>query len=104
MRISDWSSDVCSSDLAVFDDAVKAGQDRERQINEGQAYANQVVPLAGGQASRMLEQAEGYKAKVIGDARGDAARFTSILAEYEKAPKIMRERMYLETKIGREHV
>jgi len=82
---------------AAFDDAVKAGQDRERQINEGQAYANQVVPLAGGQASRMLEQAEGYKAKVIGDARGDAARFTSILAEYEKAPKIMRERMYLET-------
>ncbi|MBO1110693.1 FtsH protease activity modulator HflK [Bordetella petrii] len=82
---------------AAFDDAVKAGQDRERQINEGQAYANQVIPLAGGQASRMLEQAEGYKAKVIGDARGDAARFTSILAEYEKAPKIMRERMYLET-------
>ncbi|CAP42367.1 FtsH protease activity modulator HflK [Bordetella petrii] len=82
---------------AAFDDAVKAGQDRERQINEGQAYANQVIPMAGGQASRMLEQAEGYKAKVIGDARGDAARFTSILAEYEKAPKIMRERMYLET-------
>ena len=82
---------------AAFDDAVKAGQDRERQINEGQAYANQVVPLAGGQASRMTEQAEGYKAKVIGDAQGDAARFTSILAEYQKAPKIMRERMYLET-------
>jgi len=82
---------------AAFDDAVKAGQDRERQINEGQAYANQVIPLAGGQASRMLEQAEGYRAKVIGDARGDAARFTSILAEYQKAPKIMRERMYLET-------
>lgn len=82
---------------AAFDDAVKAGQDRERQINEGQAYANQVIPLAGGQASRMLEQAEGYRAKVLGDARGDASRFTSILAEYQKAPKIMRERMYLET-------
>ncbi|WP_459614590.1 FtsH protease activity modulator HflK [Bordetella sp. 2513F-2] len=82
---------------AAFDDAVKAGQDRERQINEGEAYANQVVPLAAGQASRMVEQAEGYKAKVVGDAQGNAARFSSILAEYEKAPQIMRERMYLET-------
>ena len=70
---------------AAFDDAVKAGQDRERQINEGQAYANQVVPLASGQASRMQEQAEGYKAKVIGDAQGNTARFTSILGEYEGA-------------------
>ena len=82
---------------AAFDDAVKAGQDRERQINEGQAYANQVIPMAGGQASRMQEQAEGYRAKVVGDAQGDAARFTSILAEYHKAPGIMRERLYLET-------
>ena len=82
---------------AAFDDAVKAGQDRERQINEGQAYANQVVPLARGQASRMIEQAEGYRAKVVGDAKGDAARFQSILAEYEKAPDVMRQRMYLET-------
>ncbi|SAI57231.1 HflK protein [Bordetella ansorpii] len=82
---------------AAFDDAVKAGQDRERQINEGQAYANGVVPLASGQASRMVEQAEGYKAKVVGDAQGNAARFTSILAEYEKSPQTMRQRMYLET-------
>ncbi|WP_251864474.1 FtsH protease activity modulator HflK [Achromobacter sp. Marseille-Q4962] len=82
---------------AAFDDAVKAGQDRERQINEGQAYANQVVPLASGQASRMIEQAEGYKAKVVGDAQGNTSRFTSILAEYQKAPQVMRERMYLES-------
>lgn len=82
---------------AAFDDAVKAGQDRERQINEGQAYANQVVPLASGQASRMLEQAEGYRAKVTGDAQGNAARFTSILGEYEKSPVVMRQRMYLES-------
>lgn len=82
---------------AAFDDAVKAGQDRERQINEGQAYANQVVPWASGQAARMTEQAEGYKAKVVGDAQGNAARFTSILHEYAKAPGIMRDRMYLET-------
>jgi membrane protease subunit HflK len=82
---------------AAFDDAVKAGQDRERQINEGEAYANQVVPLAAGQASRMTEDAEGYKAKVIGDAQGNTARFTSIVNEYRKAPAVMRERMYLET-------
>jgi membrane protease subunit HflK len=82
---------------AAFDDAVKAGQDRERQINEGQAYANQVVPLASGQASRMTEQAEGYKAKVVGDAQGNTSRFTSILGEYEKSPQVMRQRMYLES-------
>ncbi len=82
---------------AAFDDAVKAGQDRERQINEGEAYANQVVPMAAGQASRMLEQAEGYKAKVVGDATGNAARFTSVFTEYQKAPQVMRDRMYLET-------
>jgi len=82
---------------AAFDDAVKAGQDRERQINEGEAYANQVVPMAAGQASRMLEQAEGYKAKVIGDATGNTARFTRVLSEYQKAPQVMRDRMYLDT-------
>jgi membrane protease subunit HflK len=82
---------------AAFDDAVKAGQDRERQINEGQAYANQVVPMASGQASRMIEQAEGYKARVIGDAQGNAARFTSVLDEYQKAPQAVRERLYLDT-------
>jgi len=82
---------------AAFDDAVKAGQDRERQINEGQAYRNQIVPLAAGQSSRMLEQAEGYRARVVGNAVGDAARFTSVLGEYQKAPEVLRERMYLET-------
>lgn len=82
---------------AAFDDAVKAGQDRERQINEGEAYKNQVVPLARGQASRMMEQAEGYRAKVVGDAQGNTARFLSILTQYQRAPEVLRERMYLET-------
>lgn len=82
---------------AAFDDAVKAGQDRERQINEGQAYANKVVPLARGTASRMIEQAEGYRAKVKGDAEGDASRFVSILNEYRKSPEVMRDRLYLDT-------
>ncbi|MEI6836773.1 MAG: FtsH protease activity modulator HflK [Alcaligenaceae bacterium] len=82
---------------AAFDDAVKAGQDLDRQKNEGQAYSNQIVPMAAGQASRMLEQAEGYRARVVGTATGDAARFSSVLAEYTKAPGVIRERMYLET-------
>jgi membrane protease subunit HflK len=82
---------------AAFDDAVKAGQDLDRQKNEGQAYSNQIVPMAAGQASRMLEQAEGYRARVVGTATGDAARFGSVLAEYNKAPGVIRERMYLET-------
>ncbi|NYT66548.1 FtsH protease activity modulator HflK [Alcaligenaceae bacterium] len=80
---------------AAFDDAVKAGQDRERQINEGNAYANKVLPEAEGQVARMVQQAEGYRAKVIGDAQGDTARFTSVEIEYAKAPAITRERLYL---------
>jgi len=82
---------------AAFDDAVKAGQDRERQINEGNAYANKVLPEAQGQAARMIQQAEGYRAKVIGDAQGDAARFMSIESEYSKNPEVLRERFYLAT-------
>lgn len=82
---------------AAFDDAVKAGQDRERQINEGNAYANQVLPQAEGQVARMLQDAEGYRAKVVGDAEGDTARFISVEAEFAKAPEVTRQRMYLAT-------
>ena len=82
---------------AAFDDAVKAGQDRERQINEGNAYANQVLPQAEGQVARMLQDAEGYRATVLGDAQGNTARFTSIETEFAKAPNVTRQRMYLET-------
>jgi membrane protease subunit HflK len=81
---------------AAFDDAVKAGQDRERQKNEGQAYANDVVPRAKGTAARLIEEAEGYKQSVIANAEGDASRFKQILVEYEKAPAVTRERMYLD--------
>jgi len=81
---------------AAFDDAVKAGQDRERQKNEGQSYANDVVPKAKGAAARLMEEASGYKQSVIANAEGDASRFKQILAEYEKAPQITRERMYLD--------
>lgn len=82
---------------AAFDDAVKAGQDRERQINEGEAYANQVIPLAAGTASRMLEEAEGYRVRVVSDARGDASRFSQVHTAYSKAPDVTRERMYIDT-------
>jgi membrane protease subunit HflK len=81
---------------AAFDDAVKAGQDRERLKNEGQAYANDVVPKAKGAAARLMEEAAGYKQSVIANAEGDASRFKQILIEYEKAPKVTRERMYID--------
>ena len=81
----------------AFEDVVRAGQDRERFKNEGQAYANDVVPRARGVAARLLEEANGYKSSVVATAQGDASRFRAILAEYEKAPGVTRERMYLES-------
>jgi membrane protease subunit HflK len=81
---------------AAFDDAVKAGQDRERFRNEGQAYANDVVPRARGNASRLIEEANGYQAEVVQRAEGDASRFRQILVEYAKAPGVTRERLYLD--------
>jgi membrane protease subunit HflK len=82
---------------AAFDDAVRATQDRERQINEGQAYANDVVPKARGLASRLVQEAEGYRSRVVLTASGDAERFRQILVEYNRAPAVTRDRMYLET-------
>jgi membrane protease subunit HflK len=81
---------------AAFDDAVKAGQDRERFRNEGQAYANDVVPRARGNAARLIEEANGYQAEVIQRAEGDASRFRQIQVEYAKAPGVTRERLYLD--------
>lgn len=81
---------------AAFDDAVKAGQDRERQKNEGQAYANDVVPRARGAASRLLQESDGYKQRVIANAEGDASRFKQVVAEYNKAPGVTRDRLYLD--------
>ena len=82
---------------AAFDDVVRAGQDRDRFKNEGQAYANDVVPKARGVAARLIEEANGYRQSVVATAQGDAARFRQILSEYERAPQVTRERMYLET-------
>jgi len=79
---------------AAFDDAFKANADRERFKNEGQAYANDVIPKAKGSAARLKEQAEGYRSRVVAEAEGDAERFSQVLAEYQKAPGVTRDRLY----------
>lgn len=82
---------------AAFNDAVKAGADRDRLKNEGQAYASDVVPKARGTAARLKEEAEGYRQRVIAQADGDAQRFRAVLSEYQRAPAVTRDRLYLET-------
>ena len=82
---------------ASFDDVLKAGQERERAKNEAQAYANDVIPRAVGSASRLKEEADAYKARVVAQAQGDAQRFRSVYNEYQKAPQVTRDRMYLDT-------
>ncbi|MFA5681808.1 MAG: FtsH protease activity modulator HflK, partial [Hydrogenophaga sp.] len=81
---------------AAFDDVLKASQERDRAKNEAEAYANDVVPRARGTASRLTEEAEGYSARIVAQAEGDAQRFKSVLAEYQKAPQVTRERMYID--------
>jgi membrane protease subunit HflK len=81
---------------AAFDDAVKAKQDLERQKNEGQAYANDVVPKAKGTAARLLAEANAYRVAVENEAMGNASRFDQILTEYQKAPAITKKRMFIE--------
>ncbi|HSI28359.1 MAG: FtsH protease activity modulator HflK [Methylophilus sp.] len=86
---------------AAFDDAVKAKQDLERQKNEGQAYANDVIPKARGTAARLGEEASGYKLRVENEAKGNADRFEQILTQYNKAPEVTRQRLYLD---AQEHI
>ncbi len=81
---------------ASFDDVQKAKQDKERFINEAEAYANSIVPEARGRAQRQLEEASAYKERVVARAEGEAARFNDLYAEYQKAPQIMRERLYID--------
>jgi membrane protease subunit HflK len=82
---------------SAFDDAVKAGQDRARARNEGEAYANDVIPRARGAAFRLLQDAEAYRSMVVENATGNAARFSQVVTEYSKAPGVTRDRMYLDT-------
>ena len=81
---------------AAFNDAVKAGADRDRFKNEGQAYASDVIPKARGTAARLREEAEGYRQRVVATAEGDSQRFRSVLTEYQKAPGVTRDRMYID--------
>ncbi|GAA6136232.1 FtsH protease activity modulator HflK [Oceaniserpentilla sp. 4NH20-0058] len=82
---------------AAFDDVQSAKLDKERYVNEAEAYANTIVPEARGKAQRMLEEANAYKEQVIAQAEGEADRFTKLHAEYRKAPKVTRERLYLDS-------
>ncbi len=82
---------------AAFDDVLRAGQERERAKNEAQAYANDVVPRAVGSASRLTQESQAYKARIVAQAQGDAQRFSSVLTEYQKAPQVTRDRMYIDT-------
>jgi membrane protease subunit HflK len=81
---------------SAFDDVLKAGQERERAKNDAEAYANDVIPRAVGSASRLKEEADAYKAKIVAQAQGDAQRFASLLSEYQKAPAVTRDRLYLD--------
>ena len=82
---------------AAFDDAIKSREDEQRLVNEAEAYRNDIIPKARGAAARLREEANGYKARVIATAEGEAARFEQLVAEYERAPAVTRERLYLET-------
>ncbi len=80
-----------------FDDAVKAREDEQRLINEAEAYFNDIIPRARGASARMVEEANAYREQVVAQAEGEAQRFEQILTEYEKAPVVTRQRLYLET-------
>ena len=81
----------------AFADAIKAREDKEKKINQANAYKNQILPRAKGESARLTQDAEGYKAQVVESAQGEADRFTALLKEYQKAPEVTRERMYLST-------
>ena len=80
----------------AFDDVQRAKQDKERTINDSEAYANSVVPEARGRAQRQLEEARAYKDRVVSRAKGEADRFLNLLQEYRKAPEVTRERLYID--------
>ena len=82
---------------AAFDDAIKAREDEVRAKNEAEAYRNDILPKARGKSARIIADATAYKAQIVDQARGDASRFEQLLIEYEKAPQVTRDRLYLET-------
>ena len=89
--------DPPSQVIDAFNDVQSARQDKDRKINEAQAYANQIVPTARGDAAKMIQEAEAYKERVIKDAQGEANRFLSVYETYAQAKEVTKERLYLET-------
>lgn len=81
----------------AFDDAIKAREDEQRQINQAEAYRNDIIPRARGQAARLREESLGYKDRIVARAEGQASRFEQLLAEYQDAPEVTRQRLYLDT-------
>jgi membrane protease subunit HflK len=81
----------------AFDEVIRAREDEVRVRNEANAYANKVIPEARGEAQRYLEEAEAYRRQVIAEARGESERFSKLLVEYQVAPEVTRERIYIDT-------
>ena len=82
---------------SAFDDVIAAAQDRDRQIQESRGYENEVVPRARGEAAELESQADGYREATVAVAKGEGARFEALLAEYQRAPRVTRQRLYIET-------
>lgn len=96
-KVNVEESDPPKEVKASFDDVIKAKEDKERVKNEAEAYANEVVPRARGAAQRQFEEASAYKEEIIARAEGETVRFSKLLKEYQRAPEVTRERLYIET-------
>jgi membrane protease subunit HflK len=96
-QVQAQKSDPPAQVIDSFRDVQAAKADKERQQNEAQAYANDVIPRARGEAAKIVQEAEGYKKEVVAQAEGEASRFIAIYNEYAKAKTVTQERMYLET-------
>ncbi len=97
VRVNFERADPPGDVIAAFKDVQAAEQDRATEENRAEAYRNEVLARARGEAAKIEQEAEGYRAKVVNEAKGEASRFTSILAEYQAAPEVTRQRLYLET-------
>ncbi|MBT8140437.1 MAG: FtsH protease activity modulator HflK [Gammaproteobacteria bacterium] len=95
-RVNILKAEPPSAVKSAFDDVIAAKEDKERFVNEAEAYANGIVPESRGKAQRILQEAIGYRDRLIAEALGDAQRFDQLFIEYRKAPKVTRERLYLD--------
>ena len=97
VRVNFDKADPPNEVIDAFRDVQAAEQERDRTQKQADAYANQVLAGARGEAAQVLEEAEAYRALVVNQAQGEASRFSAVLAEYQKAPEVTRKRLYLET-------